>query len=74
MAFVDSGAFLLSVCGFLWLIILHIPREIAAQREGNEWNSVFEALAISGIAFMIAALPTTQPLPVSSRAAKAQSG
>jgi uncharacterized membrane protein len=41
---------------FLWLLMLHIPRAIADPRRGlgNEWTSVFEALAFSGIGFMLA--------------------
>ena len=41
---------------FLWVFMLHLPRAItaadAASRR-NEWTAVFEALAISGIAFAI---------------------
>jgi uncharacterized membrane protein YphA (DoxX/SURF4 family) len=42
----------------LWLIILHIPRAIAAPNsdQGNETTSVFQALAFSGIAFVIAGI------------------
>jgi uncharacterized membrane protein YphA (DoxX/SURF4 family) len=45
---------------FLWFLILHIPRAIADPHSGlgGEWTSVFEALAFSGIAFMLAGLPT----------------
>ncbi|MEO6733015.1 MAG: hypothetical protein ABIN01_17455 [Ferruginibacter sp.] len=41
---------------FLWLIMLHIPRAIAAPASdnGNEVTSVFQALAFSGIALAIA--------------------
>lgn len=41
---------------FLWLIMLHIPRAIAAAEAGrrNEWTAVFEALAVSGIALVLA--------------------
>jgi uncharacterized membrane protein YphA (DoxX/SURF4 family) len=42
---------------FLWLVLLHIPRAVAAadpQSSRNEWTSVFEAIAISGIAFVLA--------------------
>ena len=39
---------------FLWFVLLHVPRAIAAGRNRNEWIAVFEALAISGIAFVIA--------------------
>lgn len=50
------AAALLGLMIFLWLIILHIPRAIADPHSGNgnEWTSVFEALAFSGIAFLIA--------------------
>ena len=41
---------------FLWVLLLHIPRALgapdAAQAQ-NEWTAVFEALAFSGIAFML---------------------
>lgn len=47
---------LLGLMIFLWFIILHIPRAVADSYSGygNEWTSVFEALAFSGIAFLIA--------------------
>lgn len=50
------AAALLGLMIFLWLLILHIPRAIADPYSGagNEWTSVFEALAFSGIAFIIA--------------------
>jgi uncharacterized membrane protein len=53
---------------FLWVLLLHIPRAVADPRGslGNEWTSVFEALAYSGVAFMLAALPTTNPFSVAS--------
>lgn len=38
---------------FIWFIILHIPRAIFSQGEGNEWIAVFEALAVSGIALVV---------------------
>ena len=52
---------------FLWLLMLHIPRAVADPHTGlgAEWTSVFEALAFSGIAFMLAALPASNPLPIS---------
>jgi uncharacterized membrane protein len=42
---------------FLWLLMLHIPRAIADPytNVGNECASVFEALAFSGMAFMLTA-------------------
>jgi len=42
---------------FLWVLMLHLPRAIAgadAASRRNEWTAVFEALAISGIAFVVA--------------------
>ena len=49
------AATLLGIIIFIWLIVLHIPRAIADpfSGQGNEWTSVFEALAFSGIAFLI---------------------
>lgn len=40
---------------FLWVVMLHIPRALAAPdaQRRNEWTAVFEALAISGIAFVL---------------------
>ena len=41
---------------FIWLLVLHVPRALADPHgeNGNEWTSVFEALAFSGIAFILA--------------------
>ena len=50
---------LLGIMLFIWFIILHIPRAIAADPnadKGNEITSVFQALAFSGIAFIIACI------------------
>ena len=40
---------------FLWVLLLHIPRALAASegQRRNEWTAVFEALAFSGIAFVL---------------------
>ncbi len=50
---------LLGIMLFIWFVILHIPRAIADPYvdKGNEVTSVFEALAFSGIAFVIACMP-----------------
>lgn len=50
------AAMLLGIMLFLWFIMLHIPRAIADPHSGsgNEWTSVFEALAFSGIALLLA--------------------
>jgi hypothetical protein len=52
------ASLLVGVMIFLWVLMLHIPRAIADPytNVGNEWASVFEALAFSGIAFMLAAM------------------
>jgi uncharacterized membrane protein YphA (DoxX/SURF4 family) len=49
-------AILLGIMIFLWFIVLHIPRGLAAPvaNKGNELSSVFESLGDSGIAFVIA--------------------
>lgn len=49
-------AMLAGVMLFIWFLILHIPRaiEFSSVQKGNELTSVFEALAFSGIAFLIA--------------------
>jgi hypothetical protein len=39
---------------FLWVILLHIPRAAADLRNTNEMTAVFEALAFSGAAFLVA--------------------
>ena len=49
------AATLLGVMLFIWVLILHIPRAIADPYSGigSEWTSVFQALAWSGIAFIL---------------------
>jgi uncharacterized membrane protein len=41
---------------FFWFLILHIPRAVATPDidNGNEVTSVFQALAFSGVAFVLA--------------------
>jgi uncharacterized membrane protein len=39
---------------FLWVFLVHIPRAMADLSSPNETTAVFEALAISGAAFLIA--------------------
>jgi uncharacterized membrane protein YphA (DoxX/SURF4 family) len=55
-------AILLAVMLFIWFVILHIPRAVADPfgNQGNEITSVFEALAFSGIALLIAARASVQ--------------
>jgi uncharacterized membrane protein len=49
------AAFLSGTMIFLWVLLLHIPRALAAPHDSNETTAVFEALAISGAAFLVAA-------------------
>jgi uncharacterized membrane protein len=39
---------------FLWVFLVHIPRAMTDLRGSNEMTAVFEALAISGVAFIVA--------------------
>ena len=39
---------------FLWVVLLHIPRALADLSNMGEASGVFEALAMSGVAFMLA--------------------
>lgn len=52
------AALLTGVMIFLWVPMLHVPRAIADPytNVGNEWASVWEAIAFSGMAFMLAML------------------
>jgi uncharacterized membrane protein len=50
------AALWLGIMLFLWVFMLHIPLAIADPHSGNgnQWTSVFEAFAFSGIAFLMA--------------------
>src|SRR5262245_13171896 len=48
------AAILTGVMIFLWFLIVHIPRAAASPGDPLEWSGVFESLATSGIAFLIA--------------------
>lgn len=48
------AAFLSGVMVFLWVPMLHVPRAIAAPGDPGEMAGVFEALALSGVAFLLA--------------------
>jgi len=51
---IDLAATWLGVMFLLWVVVLHLPRVTAALHNGNEWTSLFVALAMSGGAFMLA--------------------
>jgi uncharacterized membrane protein len=48
------AATLSAIMIFLWVVLLHIPRAVASPHDGNETTAVFEALAMSGVAILIA--------------------
>ena len=48
------AATMLGVMFFLFLILLHIPRIVAHSNDGNEWTSGFVALAMCGLAWVLA--------------------
>lgn len=55
------AALLSGIMILLWVALLHIPRALAVPHDSNETTAVFEALAISGAALLIAALPSRMP-------------
>lgn len=48
------AAFLSGIMIFLWVVLLHIPRAAADLHNANETTALFEALAFSGTAFLVA--------------------
>jgi uncharacterized membrane protein YphA (DoxX/SURF4 family) len=38
----------------LWVVLLHVPRALADLHNAGETSGVFEALALSGVAFLLA--------------------
>ena len=48
------AALLSGIMIWLWLVLLHIPRALAAPHDANETTAVFEALAIGATAFLVA--------------------
>jgi len=51
------AAYLTSLMVFLWVILLHIPRAASDLHNSNEATAVFEAIAVSGIALLLALAP-----------------
>ncbi|HSS48466.1 MAG TPA: hypothetical protein VLX28_05930, partial [Thermoanaerobaculia bacterium] len=45
----------------LWVVLLHIPRAVADPHAAGETSGVFEALAFSGVAFILAARQSSAP-------------
>jgi uncharacterized membrane protein YphA (DoxX/SURF4 family) len=48
------AALLLGTMFILWVLALHLPRVAASPRNGNEFTSLFIALAMSGASFFLA--------------------
>jgi uncharacterized membrane protein YphA (DoxX/SURF4 family) len=44
---------LLGLMFLLWVLVLHIPRVVAAAHDPNEWTSLFVALAMAGGALIV---------------------
>jgi len=53
---------------FLWVVLLHIPRVATEVDKAFEMAGVLEALALSGVAFLMAGWRRDQPAPTSSLA------
>lgn len=41
---------------FAWVVVLHLPRAMADVHNANETTAMFEALALAGVAWLLAAL------------------
>jgi uncharacterized membrane protein YphA (DoxX/SURF4 family) len=51
------AATLLGSMFFIWAVLLHAPRVAAQPRNGDEWSSLFVALAMCGGALVVAGTP-----------------
>lgn len=48
---------LLGLMFVLWVVLVHAPRVAASPHNGDEWNSAFVALTMSGCALIVARAP-----------------
>jgi uncharacterized membrane protein len=55
------AALLLGAMFIFWVLVLHLPRVAASPRNGNEFTSLFIALAMSGASFILASSLTHDP-------------
>jgi uncharacterized membrane protein len=60
------AATLAGIMIFLWVVLLHIPRAVTLHNAG-ETSAIFEALALSGVALMLADRRRPEPEPASTR-------
>ncbi len=58
--FIWAAGLSLAAMFFLWVIVLHGPRIAQALHNGDEWNSGFVALALSGCGLALACDPDRQ--------------
>ena len=59
---IDQVSLMMGMMIFTWFLILHIPRAVAMEDlDGNELTSVFQALAFSGVGFVLAYQYRRQP-------------
>ena len=49
------SSLMLALMFFLWVVLLHAPRVAVKLQNGDEWSSLFVALAMSGASLIIAA-------------------
>lgn len=54
------AALMSGIMMFLWVVLLHIPRALADLGDIGETSGVFEALALSGAAFILSGRPSPQ--------------
>jgi len=57
------AAILLGVMFLLWVVVLHIPRVAANPQKGDEWSSLFVAIAMCGSCLIIAAAASKERSP-----------
>ena len=61
------AATLTGIMIFSWVVLLHIPRALADVHNANETTAVFEALAMTGPAFLVAEGIRSRATPSSAR-------
>jgi uncharacterized membrane protein len=59
------AAILLGLMFLLWVVVLHAPRVAASPHNGDEWSSLFVAMAMCGSCFIIAAAAASKARPTS---------
>jgi len=57
------AATLLGVMFLLWVIVLHAPRVAVQPRNGDEWSSLFVAMAFCGGSFIVAGMMARRNAP-----------